>query len=389
MRALFASTRGAGHLGPLLPVAGAWRAAGHEVRIACPSDIEDTVARAGHEWWPVDPPRDEELGPVWARVPSLDEREQNVVVIGEIFATLNVRAALPRLQELFEEWRPDVVVRDPNEYASAIAAERHGVPHARVAISLVWSEEFAMKIAAPKVDVLRREAGLPSDPEGAALRDSPFLTAFPASLEDPEADTQPDLLRFRDPAWDAEPAPLPAWWDEDDQPLVYVTFGSIAGSFEQALPIFGMAIEALAPLPVRVLLTTGLGPDADAIAAQAPAHVHVERWVPQADVLPHAAAVVCHAGSGSTLGALAAGVPIVAVPLFADQPINARLVEAAGAGVAIDERDVPNLGGIVGALLDEPRYRAAARAIADEMQALPPVDAAVELLERLQVTAGA
>jgi len=50
------------------------------------------------------------------------------------------------------------------------------------------------------------------------------------------------------------------------------------------------------------------------------AHVHIARWVPQADVLRHARVVVCHGGSGTTLGALAAGVPLVVTPLFDDQP---------------------------------------------------------------------
>ena len=61
--------------------------------------------------------------------------------------------------------------------------------------------------------------------------------------------------------------------------------------------------------------------------------MHVERFVPQADVFGHASLVVTHGGSGTTLGALAAGLPLVVVPLFADQPDNARRVEAVGAGV--------------------------------------------------------
>lgn len=44
---------------------------------------------------------------------------------------------------------------------------------------------------------------------------------------------------------------------------------------------------------------------------------------------------MCHAGSGTTLAALAAQVPIVAVPLFADQPDNARRIAATECGVAV------------------------------------------------------
>ena len=86
---------------------------------------------------------------------------------------------------------------------------------------------------------------------------------------------------------------------------------------------------------MRVLLTVGRELDLDALPP-APENVRVERWVPQQDVLGHAAAAVVHGGSGSTLGAIAAGVPLVVVPLFADQPQNARRVAEVGAGLAVE-----------------------------------------------------
>lgn len=65
-------------------------------------------------------------------------------MVGSIFAGLNVQATPPALEEAIEEWEPDLVLREPNEYASAIAAERHRVAHARVAISLALVEEGAL-----------------------------------------------------------------------------------------------------------------------------------------------------------------------------------------------------------------------------------------------------
>ena len=86
-----------------------------------------------------------------------------------------------------------------------------------------------------------------------------------------------------------------------------------------------------------------------------PANAVVERWVPQAEVTAHAAAIVCHGGYGTTVGALSAGVPLVVAPLFADQGRNAARVAEVGAGLAlpmaasIEAADVAGLGGSCGA----------------------------------------
>ena len=92
--------------------------------------------------------------------------------------------------------------------------------------------------------------------------------------------------------------------------------------------------------------------------------------------MPHAAAIVCHGGAGSTRMALAAGVPLVVVPGFADQLRNAERVAALGAGIALDAGSLAGLGDAVRRLLDEPSYRAAARRVAAEVAELPTVDAA-------------
>jgi UDP:flavonoid glycosyltransferase YjiC (YdhE family) len=385
MRALFSSTRGAGHFNPLVPFARAFERAGHELLFAGPPDLAGAVDGAGFEFWQFDPPPEDELGAVWGRVPELPPVEANEVVVGELFGRLNTTAALPRLREACEEWRPDVVLRDPNEYGSALAAELHSIPQARVAIGLASTEELGMGIAASAIDAIRKAEGLPPDPDADRLRRAPYLSLFPPTLDE---GAQPDTQRFHDPAWDEPPGELLDWWPgREREPLVYVTFGSVAGSFPQALPVYGVAMRAVAELPVRVLLTVGRELDLDALPP-APENVRVERWVPQQDVLGHAAAALVHGGSGSTLGALAAGMPLVVMPLFADQPQNARRVAEVGAGVAVEpNRDdldatVSPLRQAIRTVLDDPSYGRAARALADELRAQPPVDDALPLFER-------
>ncbi|MET0615364.1 MAG: glycosyltransferase [Thermoleophilaceae bacterium] len=386
MRALFTSTRGAGHFNPLVPFARAFERAGHEVMFAGPPDLEGPVETAGFRLWPLDYAPEDELAALWSRVPELPPEQANEVVVGEFFGRLNTTAHLPRTRAACDAWAPDVVLRDPNEYSGALAAEEGGIPHARIAISLMSTEEMGLRIAAPAIDAIRRVEGLAPDPAGDVLRGSPWLTVFPRTLDEGE---QPDTHRFRDPAWEEPAKDLPVWWPgREDEPLVYVTFGSVAGSFPQALPAYGAALSAVAELPIRVLLTVGRDLDLDALP-ELPANVHMERWVPQQDVLAHASAAVVHGGSGSTLGALAAGVPLVVVPLFADQPQNARRVAEVGAGLAVEPNrdDIPAtiapLRAAIEQVLSEPSYRERAEALAAELRAEPPVDDAVPLLQRL------
>ena len=370
-----------------MPFARAFERAGHEVMVAGPPALAEAVEGAGFRHWQFDPPPEDELGEVWGRVPELSPEEAAEVVVGQIFGRLNSTAALPRLRAACEEWRPHVVLRDPSEFGSALAAELCGIEHARVATGLVSTEETALELAAAEVEALRRAEGLPPDPGAEVLRGSPYLSVFPESLDE---GTHPATHRFHDPAWEVAPGPLPDWWPgREEDPLVYVTFGSVAGQFPPALPVYGVAMEAVAELPVRALLTVGRELDLDALPA-APDNLRVERWVPQQDVLGHAAAAVVHGGSGSTLGAIAAGLPLVVVPLFADQPENARRVAEVGAGVSVEpDREAPAatvapLREAIETVLAEASYRERARALADELRALPPVDEAVPLFARLE-----
>ena len=96
----------------------------------------------------------------------------------------------------------------------------------------------------------------------------------------------------------ARRARCPDWWPNDQWPLVYLTFGSVAPTMDFFPGLYRAAIDALSALPVRVLVTVGRERDPADIGPVAP-NVHVAGWVPQADVMPHAAAMVCHGGSGT------------------------------------------------------------------------------------------
>lgn len=354
VRIVFATTRGAGHVGPLLPFAHACARAGDEVAVAGPPAIEPLVRRAGLPHLAVDEPPDR--AKTWAPVFSRDESPGTEYVIRELFIGLDARAALPGMLAAVERWRPDVIVRETCEFASCVAAERFGIPLAQVGIhldALTDASPALLALAAPAL----RELGL--DDVDAVGR-APVVTCSPFGGV-PER-----VKRFR--ATDGLPR-------EHPRDLVYVSFGSEAPETQWFPGLYRTAIEALADFPV--LLTIGDRRD-PAELGPLPRRVRVERWVAQHEVMPRAAAVVGHGGSGSTLTALAAGVPLALLPLFVDGPENARRVAKAGAGIVVD--DPAALATAVRDLLDERRYVESARAIADDIHALPPVGAAVDVL---------
>jgi UDP:flavonoid glycosyltransferase YjiC (YdhE family) len=144
---------------------------------------------------------------------------------------------------------------------------------------------------------------------------------------------------------------------------------------------------------VRVLLTVGRKFDRSDLGP-IPRRVHVESWVDQARVFEAADLVVCHGGSGTAFGALAAGLPLVVVPVFADQFENGRRVARRGAGLTLEleqehrdgprrvvaDGDAPGIADAIDEVLRSPSYRRHAREVAAEMAAVPTVDQVLEML---------
>src|SRR4051794_22131656 len=364
VRLLVTSTAGAGHYGPLAPFVSSFVRGRHDVLVAGSAALGPSVRDA--EFWPVGDPPAAQLAAVFDSLPALSHDEANAKVVREVFARLDAAAALPRLRAAITEWRPTVVLRETAEFGGAVAAELHGVPSASVAIGLAEMERMVLELAAPNLDALRAEHGLTGPHR---LADEPNLTLFPAGLEDPSVPPAARVTRFRDPAW---PVSRP-----DGRPFVYVTFGSVLGALPMTADLYRAALTAVADLDAEVLLTVGKGAD-PASFGPVPAHVRVERWVDQAAVLGRASAVVCHGGGGSTLGALAAGVPLVEVPLFAsDQHVNARRVAAVGAGVLAEPTGIR---AALDTVLADPSYRAAARTMAAELAGHRSTDEAAAVL---------
>jgi UDP:flavonoid glycosyltransferase YjiC (YdhE family) len=196
------------------------------------------------------------------------------------------------------------------------------------------------------------------------VADVPHLDICPPSLQDPAFLAAAERIVLRPVAF----AP-PGARVEVGEPFVYLTLGTAFGTSER----LRSAIAGLAGLGLPVVVAPGRVPTA--ALGEIPAGVTVAGWVDQAELLPRAALVVHHGGSGTTLGALAAGVPQLLLPQGADQFANADAVAAAGAGLRLP--DAEHIADGARRLLGDASFRDAARDMAREIAGMPaPEDVA-------------
>jgi MGT family glycosyltransferase len=198
---------------------------------------------------------------------------------------------------------------------------------------------------------------------------------FPATkLPDNVTYVGPEL---DDPAW-AQPWQSP-WPAEDRRPLVLVGFST---THQDQVGVLSRVIGALGELDVRVVVTTG--PAVEIGALPSAKNVHVCRSAPHGQILRQAAAVVSHCGHGTVIRALAAGVPLLCMPMGRDQNDNAARVTARGAGVRIAAKASPAaIRKAVERVLKDPGYRAGAETLGRRIAEDARRSRVVEILEEL------
>ena len=151
----------------------------------------------------------------------------------------------------------------------------------------------------------------------------------------------------------------------DERPLVVVSLGTTP--MDEA-PVLERVVAALGAVDARAFVT--VGDHVDPRSLPAGDNIVVARYTRHAAVLPHADAVLSHAGLGTVIAAAAHGVPLVCMPLGRDQPGNARRVTELGIGIALEPAATEvEIQAAVRTVLtgDSSPYRAAAQALRDEI----------------------
>lgn len=165
----------------------------------------------------------------------------------------------------------------------------------------------------------------------------------------------------------------------DGRPTAYCTLGTLQGS---RIGLFTRISEACALAGVRLVLTHGRRGDPRQLA-RLPGNPLVYDWIAQEEVVRQVDLVICHGGMMTLLDTVAAGVPMLVVPLAFEQPGIAARVAHSGAGLMLSRRaPARGIADAIARLLAEGAFRARARNLALELREAGGVGRAADLIEQ-------
>ncbi|HWO66160.1 MAG TPA: glycosyltransferase [Umezawaea sp.] len=349
MRMLFSGGPAAGHVLPLMPIADAARAAGIETAMLTSGDLAPLVAPmrllpAG--------PNVEALLAEAARRTGADAAQPGPAAV-ELFAGVRPDLTYDEALRQAEEFAPDLVVCEESDFVAPMVATVLGVPWVAHGISGA--------VSGPLLDAMR-------DRLSEVYRSRSVTPAPRIALVDP----YPDVLRPADdvppgdritlrPAANEHGSEQTPWQGvESDLPLALVTVGTSV--------LDDAALSTLASSVAAAGFTVVVTARADQLSADVDPRVHAVGWVPLAELLPTVDLVVTAGGTGTVLAVLAHGLPMVVRPFIADQPWNAARLADLGAGIVIE--DPAEAGDAARRIVEDPKYREAARGAAAEMNAM-------------------
>ena len=346
-----------GHVLPLLPLADAFREAGHDVLVATAGEGAGAVRRSGlpvHDVAPGLQLRQVMIGSLVrhpVRIGRMIRGDEGTDGVGLMFAAIGERLA-PGTIALADDWRPTLVLHEGLMPVGALIASRRGVPAVLVDALLFDGRGLFTAVAEHLAPLTDRFGGSLTAPADAVVTPPP-------SVVGPRSGRP---MRHVPAGRDGEaPEPLTR---RGDRPRILVTRSTVDGPRRDVM--MSRVVEAAAHADLDVVLVR---PDRWVLGRALPDNVTTTDWLPFPTVLPHVSGVVHHGGAGTLLTTLAAGVPQLVVPGAGDRTAHARLIAERGAGLAVplDQLSADTLGALVG----EPRLRSAAAEVAAEIAAMP------------------
>ncbi len=395
MRILVATAPGYGLTLPLVPLAWAARAAGHEVLLATTSEMATVAPAAGLAVHDVYPQRD-----VWADLmrrvssggepdASLPEEYRLAAKAGNPFGLFTVTMTEGTV-DAGRAFGADLVAYPSDHAAGMLTAAALGVPALEVGNRISWSMR--------DVDWRTGHDGFGDSAINDLVRERLDIRGTPVPLAriDPRppsmgglgADEVTHDERDGAPWWPMRFVPynggtvVPEWaLRPSGRPRVAVTLGTVVPALT-GVSSLAVVLEALGGMDVEVVLAAGTADLTE--LGTLPGNVRSVGYLPLSAFVPTCAAIVHHGGSGTTAAPLFYGVPQLVLPSFADNPLAAQRVAERGVGLSHDPTtvDVATIRTSVGRLLTEEAFATAAGEVRAEMATQPSPAAVVERVVR-------
>jgi UDP:flavonoid glycosyltransferase YjiC (YdhE family) len=406
MRVLFTSFVLPSNYLHLVPLAWAFRTAGHEVQVAAPPNVVDLVTRSGMTAVTVSESYDLKDGLAEANrqirertgkpmsgdlVTQLDPEELRW--FRETAFAPHVRAAeatADGLNAFARWWKPDLIVTDPLVYAAPLAAAAAGgVPLVRN----LSGPDIARKVGFPALTDV-------GDADVRATWPKDLVAVYERYGVEPRADYAVRVVDHTPTSMQLPGVPnripsrfipyngtgvLPSWLLEPrERPRVCVTWGTLTTTTSGTENFLAPAVvSALGGLDVEVVAAVKKS-DRE-LFGEPGEGVRVVEELPLSLLLPSCDAIVSQGGSGAVLTSAALGVPQLVLPRVSDHTLIAALLEGTGAGINLspDDADADAIRGAVDVLLHDPKPRDAAARLQEEIAAQPAPAQIVPVLEAL------
>jgi MGT family glycosyltransferase len=425
MKILMASTPATGHINPLLAIGHVLMAQGHELMVLSGSWLRERIEHAGAQFRALPPFADLDLRNILTAAPELTGVPPGYEWLRIAMERVFIDRIPPQhmgLQEVLQDFTPDVIVADdmffgvlpmllgPRSGRPPIVlcgtsflhwCREDGAPHflglppatspAELEQYAAIAEEYQRLTNGPAVERLNRVLHeLGADPVALPLFDSvvgladAYMQLTVPSFEFPRE--IPATVNFvGTPPIISKQAPLPSWANDLDgsRKVVLVTQGTVANHD------FGLLVAptlaALANEPDILVVATAGGRPVETIPGLIPSNARLASFLPFEWLLPKVDVLVTNGGYGSVNQAMSSGIPLVAAGMTEDKAdVNARVAwSGVGVNLATNEPTEPALREAVRTVLDTPRYRARAAAMADEFRSIDTRSEILRIVEQV------
>ncbi|MFT3927876.1 MAG: hypothetical protein QM778_35440 [Myxococcales bacterium] len=417
-RILIATVPIIGHIAPMLPLARALVARGHQVAWYTGEKHRARVERTGARFFGYTRARDideSELDAAFPERSKLSGINQLKFDMKHVF----IDAAPDQLADLtavIEEFPADLVLGNPGMIGGLFLFERGGPPIGTfgvmpLGLSADEVAPFGFGIQ-PSASFLGRQRNkmLHAFVQNVALRDTQthwnrtragvglaptgwwldmgtrasfYLQPTVPSFEYPRSNL-PSHVHFVGmmPAERPQDVPQPSFWSELDgtRPVVHITQGTVANTNPD---LFAPALAGLADQNVLVVISTGNRPLESLKLGTLPKNARVAPFISYPELLPKTSVMLTNGGYGGVQMALSYGVPLVVAGASEDKPEVAARVAWSGVGINLKTgKPTPEaVRKAVMQVLDDPRYRTQARALADEYKLYDALSRSVTIIE--------